>query len=198
MAWLRYIAPSARHPRERWQVRYRDPSGKERSAGIYKTPRAAEAARKRIERGLPPTLEVLPTDDIEPAKAQTLFGDYVEKVWWPTWKAQHPDSAYQTGKRIEKRILPSFGHLPFAALDADRVGAWKASLVGSGLKPASVNSYLGLLGTILNAGVDSGYLPHSPLMRSPPAATSTLPTQAHSAIVPMPDNHAIHQEKRFP
>jgi hypothetical protein len=196
MAWIVQLPPSPRHPKPRWQVRYRD-GNHERSAGIYQTPKAAEAARKRIERGLPPALVVVPTD-VDAAKAQTLFGDYVTNVWCPTWKAQHPDSAYQTGKRIEKRILPSFGHLPFAALDADRVGAWKASLVGSGLKPASVNSYLGLLGTILNAGVDSGYLPHSPLMRSPPAATSTLPTQAHSAIVPMPDNHAIHQEKRFP
>ncbi len=165
MAWLRYVAPSARHPRERWQVRYRDPSGNERSAGIYHTPKAAEAVRRRIERGLPAILELLPTDGVDAAKAQTMFGDYVEKVWWPTWKAQHPDSAYQTGKRIEKRILPFFGNLPFAALDADRVGAWRASLAGSGLKPATVNSYLGLLGTILNTAVDSDYLPHSPLMR---------------------------------
>src|SRR6266704_2916997 len=158
MAWLRYVAPSARHPRERWQVRYRDPSGNERSAGIYHTPKAAEAVRRRIERGLPAILELLPTDGVDAAKAQTMFGDYVEKVWWPTWKAQHPDSAYQTGKRIEKRILPFFGNLPFAALDADRVGAWRASLAGSGLKPATVNSYLGLLGTILNTAVDSDYL----------------------------------------
>jgi integrase len=100
--------------------------------------------------------------------------DYVEKVWWPTWKAQHPDSAYQTGKRIEKRILPFFGYLPFAALDADRVGAWKASLATSGLKPASVNSYLSLLGSILNAAVDSGYLPHSPLMRKSRAGRVTV------------------------
>jgi hypothetical protein len=25
----------------------------------------------------------LPTNDVEPAMAQTLFGNYVEKVWWP-------------------------------------------------------------------------------------------------------------------
>ncbi len=94
-----------------------------------------------------------------------LFGDYVEKVWWPAWKAQHPDSAYQTGKRIEKRILPFFGNTPFAALDADQIGTWKASLVAAGLRPSSVNSYLSLLGTILNAAVDSDYLADSPLMR---------------------------------
>jgi integrase len=59
----------------------------------------------------------------------------------------------------------TFGALPFASIDADRVGAWKASLAGSGLKPSTVNSYLGVLGTILNTAVDSDYLPHSPLMR---------------------------------
>jgi integrase len=156
-------SPSPRHPKPRWQVRYQD-GPRQRSAGIYNTPKAAEAIRKRIERGLPPTLELLPTDTVNGAKAQTLFGDYVGGVWWPTWKAQHPDSAYQTGKRIEKRILPYFGNLPFAALDADQVGAWKASLAAAGLKPSSVNSYLGLLGTILNTAVDSDYLPHSPLL----------------------------------
>jgi hypothetical protein len=49
-------APSPRHPKPRWQVRYQE--GKhERSAGIFQTPKAAERARNRVERGLPPTLE---------------------------------------------------------------------------------------------------------------------------------------------
>jgi integrase len=172
MAWIASIPPSPRHPKPRWQVRYQD-GGRQRSAGIYSTPKAAETARRRIERGLPVSLEVLPTE-VDAGKAQTLFGDYVEKVWWPTWQAQHPASAYQTGKRIEKRILPFFGHLPFATLDADRVGAWKATLANSGLKPASVNSYLSLLGTILNTAVDSDYLPHSPLMRKSRAGRVTV------------------------
>jgi hypothetical protein len=163
MAWIVQLLLSPRHPKPRWQVRYRD-GHRERSAGIYQTARAAEAIRKRIERALPPTLEAVPTE-VDAARTQTLFGDYVQDVWWPTWKAQHPDSAFQTGKRIEKWILPAFADLPFATIDADRVGAWKASLAGAGLKPSSINSYLGLLGTILNAAVDSDYLPHSPLMR---------------------------------
>jgi len=55
----------------RWQVRYRD-GRRERSAGIYQTPKAAEAIRKRIERGLPPTLQAFPTD-VDAAKTQTLL-----------------------------------------------------------------------------------------------------------------------------
>jgi integrase len=172
MAWIVQVHPSARHPKPRWQVRYRD-DGRERSAGIYNSPKAAETVRKRIDRGLPPTLAEVVVDAVDATKAQTLFGDYVTRVWWPTWKAQHPDSSYQTGKRIEKRILPAFGSIPFAALDADRIGAWKARLVAAGLKPATVNSYLSLLGTILNAAVDSEYLPHSPLMRKSRAGRVT-------------------------
>jgi len=164
MAWIVPIPPSPRHPKPRWQVRYQD-GNRERSAGIYNTPKAAETVRKRVDRGLPPTLEDVSVAPVDAAKAQTLFGDYVTRVWWPTWKAQHPDSAYSVGKRIEKWILPAFGNIPFAALDADRIGAWKAHLVGAGLKPTIVNTYMSLLGTILNTAVDSDYLPHSPLMR---------------------------------
>lgn len=164
MAWIAQVPPSPRHPKPRWQVRYQDGKG-QRSAGIYHTPKAAEAVRRRIERGLSPPFEDVTAAPVDDTKAQTLFGDYLTKVWWPTWKTQHPDSAYQTGKRIEKRVLPFFGNLSFSALDADQVGAWKASLGAAGLKPATVNSYLSLLGTILNAAVDSEYLSHSPLMR---------------------------------
>lgn len=110
MAWIVQVPPSPRHPKLRWQVRYQDGT-RERSAGIYPSPKAAETVRKRIERGLPALVEA-PTDGVDATKAQTLFGDYVEKVWWPAWKTQHPDSAYQTGKRIEKRILPFFGNTP--------------------------------------------------------------------------------------
>ena len=159
MAWIAQVPPSPRHPKPRWQVRYQD-GRRQRSAGIHRTPEAAERARKRIERGLPPTIEEQPVGPVD-AKAQTLFGAYITDVWWPTWKAQHPDSAYCVGKRLEKRILPAFGDLPFAALDADRIGPWKAELVTEGLKPSTVNTYLSLLGTILNTAVDSDYLPYS-------------------------------------
>src|SRR5262245_47702120 len=102
MAWIVQVPPSPRHPKPRWQIRYRDNTGRGRSAGTYSSPTAAETVRKRIDRGLPPTLEEGVVHAVDATKAQTLLGDYLTKVWWPTWKAQHPDSACQTGKRIEK------------------------------------------------------------------------------------------------
>src|SRR6266498_2947169 len=64
MAWIVPIPPSPRHPKPRWQVRYQDGS-RERSAGIFNSPKAAETVRKRIDRGLPPTLEVLATAAVD-------------------------------------------------------------------------------------------------------------------------------------
>jgi integrase len=165
MAWIVEVSPSPRHPHPRWQVRYQD-GDRERSAGIYPTKPAAQAVKRRVERGdfnleVPDLLEE-PGDQ---QKALTLLGDYVANSWWPRWRDGHPHSAYLYGKRIEKRILPAFGNLRFVDLDADRIDDWKAKMVAEGLSPQTINAYLSLLGTILNAAVDSDYLPRSPMRR---------------------------------
>ncbi len=166
MAWLRDLPSTPRHPRERWQVRYRDEAGRERSAGIYSTRQAARAVKRRVERGdFGQNLPVVLDEDTNQQKTLTLVGDYVTTTWWPRWRDGHPHSAYLYGKRIEKRILPAFGNLRFADLDADRIGDWKAKMVAEGLAAQTINAYLSLLGTILNAAVDSDYLPRSPMRR---------------------------------
>jgi integrase len=155
-----------RHPRKRWQVIYRDDTGSQRSAGIYLTEPAAKAAKRRLDRGQhnEPDPDIS-TEVTQQQKVLTLFGDYVSNTWWPRWRDGHPHSAYLYGKRIEKRILPTFGDLRFIDLDADRVGDWKAKMVAEGLAAQTINAYLSLLGTILNAAVDSDYLPRSPMRR---------------------------------
>jgi|SRR6266487_958851 len=94
MAWIADVPPSPRHPKRRWQVRYQDGSH-QRSAGTYLTREAAEKARKRVERGLPPSSDGTAADAADATKALTLFGDYVTTTWWPTWRDQHPDSAHR-------------------------------------------------------------------------------------------------------
>jgi len=56
-------------------------------------------------------------------------------------------------------------NLRFVDLDADLIGAWKAKMIAEGLAPQTINAYLSLLSTILNAAVDSDYLPRSPMRR---------------------------------
>jgi hypothetical protein len=127
---------------------------------------AARAVKRRIERGeFDPNAPDLPAEAVDHHKALTLFGDYVTKAWWPRWRDAHPHSAYLYGKRIEKRILPAFGNVRFIDLDADRFADWKAKLVAEGPAAQTINAYLSLLGTILNAAVDSDSLPRSPMRR---------------------------------
>jgi len=162
MAWIVPIPPSARHPYERYQVCYQDGT-RHRSAGIFPTKRRALAEKRAIERG--DRQQPQPVADPDPEKARTLFGEYVTVKWWPAWKDQHPSSEYGTRKKVQKRILPVFGDLPIGDLDASTIGAWKAAMVAEGLAARTVNTYLSLLGTILNAAIDDDYLARSPLLR---------------------------------
>src|SRR6266545_865884 len=165
MAWMVEVPPSPRHPRRRWQVRYQD-GNRERSAGIYPTEPAARAVKRRVERGdFDPNVPEYSDGALDQQKTLTLFGDNVTTAWWSRWRDGHPHSAYLYGKRIEKRILPAFGNLRFADLDADHIGDWKAKMLAEGLAAQTINAYLSLLGTILNAAVDSDYLPRSPMRR---------------------------------
>ena len=126
MAWITPIPPSPRHPHERYQVCYLD-GKRQRSAGIFRTKRRALAEKRAIERG--DRDHPQPVPDLDPEKANTLFGEYVTTKWWPAWKDQHPSSEYGTRKKLEKRILPTFGDIPVGELDASTIGAWKAAMV---------------------------------------------------------------------
>jgi integrase len=162
MAWIVVVPPSPRHPHERYQVCYQE-GNRQRSAGIFLTKRRAEAEQRALERGRRTDLVVAGEVDLE--RARTRFGEYVAAKWWPAWKDQHPTSEYGTRKKVEKRILPAFGNIPLGELDPSTIGAWKAAMVAERLSPQTVNTYLSLLGTILNAAVDDDYLPRSPLVR---------------------------------
>jgi integrase len=161
MAWIVVVPPSPRHPHERYQVCYQE-GKRQRSAAIFLTKRRAEAEQRALERGRP---NELVAGEVDLERARTLFGEYVATKWWPAWKDQHPTSEYGTRKNVEKRILPTFGNMPLGDLDPSTIGAWKAAMVAERLSPQTVNTYLSLLGTILNAAVDDDYLPRSPLVR---------------------------------
>ena len=132
MAWIAVVPPSPRHPHERYQVRYQD-GKRQRSAGIFPTKRRALAEQRAIERGRRDDLVVVAEVDLE--RARTLLGEYVTAKWWPAWKDQHPTSEYGTRKKVEKRILPTFGDIPLIDLDASTIGAWKSTMLADQLSP---------------------------------------------------------------
>jgi hypothetical protein len=138
MAWIVVVPPSPRHPHERYQVCYQE-GKRQRSAGIFPTKRRALAEQRAIERGRG---ELVKDHEMDLERARTLFGDYVATKWWPAWKDQHPTSEYGTRKKVEKRILPTFGDIPLIDLDASTIGAWKSAMLAEQLSPQTVNTYL--------------------------------------------------------
>jgi hypothetical protein len=136
MAWIVVVPPSPRHPHERYQVCYQE-GKRQRSAGIFPTKRRALAEQRAIERGRD---ELVKDHEMDLERARTLFGDYVATKWWPAWKDQHPTSEYGTRKKVEKRILPTFGDIPLGDLDASTIGAWKAAMLAEQLSPQTINT----------------------------------------------------------
>ena len=176
MAWIVKLPPTPRHPQTRWQVRYRDGTT-QRSAGIYPTKAEARGVKRAIEHGD----HVAYSDQLSPGHASMLFGEYVTTIWWPAWEPTHPRSAGGTRSKLTARILPRFGDLPLAQLDAHIVAAWQRDMTREGLSPRTIGTYLSLLGTVCNAAVDDGYLDRSPLSAQAvdgrPAALAATPTE---------------------
>jgi hypothetical protein len=96
-------------------------------------------------------------------------------------ETRHPRSAQATRSKLTARILPRFGDLPLAQLDTNAVDAWQRDLARNGLSPATIGTYLSLVGTMGNAAVDDGYLDHSPLTvpgrRRRPATLTAMSTE---------------------
>ena len=136
MAWIVVVPPSPRHPHERYQVCYQQ-GKRHRSAGIFPTRRRALAEQRAIERGRD---ELVKDHEVDLERARTLFGEYLATKWWPAWKDQHPTSEYGTRKKVEKRILPTFGNIPLSELDASTIGAWKSAMLAEQLSPQTVNT----------------------------------------------------------
>jgi Phage integrase SAM-like domain len=184
MAWIVKLPPTPATPK---------PAGRSATAtappsappAIY--PTKAEALS--VKRALEQAEHVASSDQPASEQKSMLFGQYVATIWWPAWKPAHPRSANGTRSKLTARILPHFGDLALAELDARAAAAWQRAMTREGLSPRTIATYLSLLGTICNAAVDTGYLDHSP---SPlPAAVDDGPRPHRHADRAIPATHDL-------
>ena len=137
-----------------YRARYRDPAGHERSKSFD---RKADAERWLAE--------------IEHAKARGLwtdprlgrvrFADWLT-AWWSTTTNLRPTTRDRDETLLRLHALPRFGDMPLAAISQLEVRAWVAELSAKGLAPATVVKAYQLLGKVLAAAVDAGYLAQTP------------------------------------
>jgi hypothetical protein len=142
-----------------YRARYRDPTGRERSRSFS---RKVDAERWLAE------VEHTKSRGMwtDPRLGRVLFADWLA-AWWSTTTNLRPTTQARDETLLRLHALPRFGNLPLVAIRQLEVRAWVTELSASGLAPATVVKTYQLLGKVMAAAVDAGYLAQTPCRNVP-------------------------------
>jgi integrase len=130
----------------RYKAKYRDPAGRQRSAGTFSSRAAAVAAAHEAASSIRHGAWVDPTG------MKVTFEDYVEHAWWPSRHLEvSTKAAYRSN--LDHHLIPSFGRTPIGSITPTLVQSWVTRAVEGGLSPRSVRKYHTLLHGVLARAV---------------------------------------------
>ena len=120
---------------------YRDPEGRQRSAGTYSSRRAAERAAHREE------AKVRDGAWHDHSRGQVTFAEYVETVWLPS---KHVETSTLAAYRsyLDKHFIPTFGRRPMGKILPTEIQRWVTTATQNGLSAASVRKYHTMLHSV--------------------------------------------------
>lgn len=150
------MAHVRRHPeaKGRWQVRYVDPSGRERAKNFA---RKVDAERFIV------TVEAdkLRGDWVDPRLAKATFGEWTDR-WRGTigYLKPYTRDGYESLLRVH--VLPRFAQAPLVNIQLVDIQEWLSDLGRSGLSVSRIRQAYFLMGQVLGSVVASGYLAKSP------------------------------------
>ncbi len=120
---------------------YRDPEGRQRSAGTYSSRRAAERAANREE------AKVREGAWHDHSRGQVTFTEYVQTVWLPSKQFETSTlAAYRS--YLDKHFIPLFGRRPMGKILPSEIQRWVTTATDNGLSPASVGKYHTMLSSV--------------------------------------------------
>jgi integrase len=142
-----------------YRARYRDPAGRERSKSFGR--------KVDAERWLTETEHAKTQGSwTDPALGRVRFADWLA-AWWATTTNLRPATRARDETLLRLYAVPRFGDMPLAAISQLEVRAWVADLSARGFAPATVTKAYQLLGKVLAAAVDAGYLAQTPCRKVP-------------------------------
>jgi integrase len=149
-----------KHPRsQRWQVRYRDPTGRERSRTFRKRT-DADAFLVTIE------ADKVRGTWLDPNHGLIPFGE-----WWARWHAGRvnlrPSSRNRDDSYWQSFIAPTLANEPIGAIRPDLLRGWIAHLLDRGAAPATIRKAAQLVKAALEAAVDDGLIGSNPARKLP-------------------------------
>jgi len=146
------MAHIRRHPVSgRWQVRYRDPDGKEKSQ-VCDTKADADRFAATI------TADVVRGDYIDPRQGKVTVAEFAER--WQTTRTHLAQATRDQDRYLLSRyILPAFGRREVASLRPSEIETWLARLE---VAPATKAKALQKLSLILRLAVGDGAIKVNP------------------------------------
>jgi len=149
-----------------YQVRFRDPSGRERSRTF---PRKADADLFASKVGY----ELKVGDWMDPRAGRITLEDWYEEAW-QLGPSVRERTATDRASRMRRHVLPVFGQQPLSSIERSSVQLWVNDLSASGLATATVKKVFETLSSVLRTAVSYGKLSRTPCERivlPPPTLT---------------------------
>lgn len=148
MAHIRRVAAGS------WQVRYRDPSGKERARSFR---RRTDAEKFMV------TVE---TDKLRGMWADPRLAKITVSEWLPTWQASRvhlrPSTRALSASLLRNHVLPYFGDRRLGSVTPTEVQGFVAHLEEKGLAPSTVRQCYLLVGGLFTSALDSDIIVRTP------------------------------------
>jgi integrase len=166
---------------KRFVACYRDPEGRQRSAGTYSSRRAAERAGSREE------AKVGEGAWHDHSRGQVTFAAYVETVWLPSKQVETSTlAAYRS--YLDKHFIPVFGRRPMGKILPSEVQRWVTTATSDGLSAASVRKYHTMLSSVFERALRDRVITfnpcaHTELPKVVKKSTRTLTPAEYDAIL---------------
>jgi integrase len=173
---------------------YRDPDGRQRSAGTYSSRRAAERAAHRQE------VKVQDGSWHDHSRGEVTFTDYVQTVWLPSRHIEASTlAAYQS--YLHKHFYPFLGAKQMGKILPSDIQRWVTTAThpnhGKGLSPRSVRKYHTMLHSVFKRAVRDRVITFNPCedtelpkVVTKPARTLT-PAEYERLVAAIPEQHRL-------
>jgi integrase len=153
MAWVKQRTTS--DGVKRWIACYRDPEGRQRSAGTFSSKRAAERAGNREEQ------RVLAGSWRDHSLGEVRFRDYVETEWLPS-KHIEPTTKAAYQSNLDRHFYPFLGRKQLHQITPGLVQDWVTKAAAGGLSARSIRKYHTMLHSIFVRAVRDGLIVANP------------------------------------
>ncbi|MER5507171.1 site-specific integrase [Streptomyces sp. NPDC002766] len=166
------VYPGADHLRgKRWQVRYRDPDGKQRKENFERKPQAETRAaqiKNELDRG----------HYIDRAAGRETFRTLGEA--WRTSAIHRERTEGRVERTLRLHLYPTFGNRGVASIKRADVQAWVKAQAAR-YEPSTIGSHFEVLSTVMRMAVLDGAI------RVSPCEGVQLPEKRSKLVIPHPD-----------